>query len=228
MSYTKLFHRIITSSIWDEPNSTRIVWITMLAMANQDGYVGSTVKSLALLSRTTEEECRTALGVFQKPDGESRSKEHDGRRVEQVEGGWMILNHEKYRNSISDDPVTAKTRERVRRFREAKKAETVVPGSSGEVPFTGDEDLGKRCGKYAAVVKRVLEARPEFKKMVAEDIAQEIIKADQQGLDWGVKLVEFCKDLANSIESPKNPLALLRAYLNNTKKAASGGFKTTL
>lgn len=119
MSYTKLFHRIITSSMWDEPDQTRIVWITMLAMANQDGYVGATKKSLALLARVPEEACEKALQTFLAPDPESRSKEHDGRRIEEVDGGWRLLTYEKHRDSVSDDPSAIANRERQRRYRES-------------------------------------------------------------------------------------------------------------
>lgn len=128
MSYTKLFHRIITSSIWDEPHPTRIVWITMMAMANQDGYVGTTKKSLALLSRVSEEECDAAIKTFLSPDPESRTKEHSGRRIEVVDGGWCLLNFSKHRDSLSEDPNAVASRERMRRMRIRESQEGRVTG----------------------------------------------------------------------------------------------------
>jgi hypothetical protein len=35
------------------------------------------------------------------PDPHSRTPEHEGRRVAKVEGGWLILNHKKYRDMMS-------------------------------------------------------------------------------------------------------------------------------
>ena len=40
--FTKLFQSILTSSVWSEDNETRIVWITMLALADQNGSVSAT------------------------------------------------------------------------------------------------------------------------------------------------------------------------------------------
>ncbi len=42
MAYTKLFHSIVTSTIWRETDPTRIVWITMLALAEpQTAYASA-------------------------------------------------------------------------------------------------------------------------------------------------------------------------------------------
>lgn len=47
------------------------------------------------------DECQKALAVLQGPDPYSRTKENDGRRVREVEGGWVVLNHGKYRDKMS-------------------------------------------------------------------------------------------------------------------------------
>ena len=114
MAYTKLWHKIVTSSIWDADNETRILWITMLALANRDGYVEASKKSLALLSRIADPQCDHALAVLLSPDPESRTKTEDGRRIESVDGGWMILNYQLYRDATSDDPHSVSARERQR------------------------------------------------------------------------------------------------------------------
>ena len=79
----------------------RIVWITMLAIAERDGLVESSLPGLADLARVTVDECQEALVVLAGPDDFSRSKEFEGRRIQEVESGWMILNYEKYRNRLS-------------------------------------------------------------------------------------------------------------------------------
>lgn len=99
--YTKLFPSIIASTIWDEPNHVRIVWITMLALSGPRGEVAASVPGLAHLARVTREECEEALAVLMAPDPYSRTKDHDGRRIEEIEGGWRILNREKYRDMMS-------------------------------------------------------------------------------------------------------------------------------
>jgi hypothetical protein len=36
--YNKLFTKILDSSIWLEPQATRLVWITLLAAMDEDGF----------------------------------------------------------------------------------------------------------------------------------------------------------------------------------------------
>ena len=95
-SYTKLFGSITESTVWLEPAGTRLVWITMLAMARKDGCVNASVPGLARRANVTREETDAALACFLAPDPDSRSKENDGRRIEQIDGGWILLNHQKF------------------------------------------------------------------------------------------------------------------------------------
>jgi len=95
--YTKLFSSIVTSSIWQEDNATRIVWITMLATADAWGVVEGAVPGLAHIARVELDECQRALFKLQQPDPYSRTQDFEGRRIEVVEGGWRILNYAYYR-----------------------------------------------------------------------------------------------------------------------------------
>jgi hypothetical protein len=99
--FTKLFNSILASSIWCEDDKTRIVWITMLAMADQFGTVEASVAGLAHHAHVSKEDCDKALAKFLAPDSDSRSTEFDGRRIERIDGGWRLLNHGKYRKLMS-------------------------------------------------------------------------------------------------------------------------------
>lgn len=101
--YTKLFGSIVASTIWRESKETKIVWITMLALANKEGVVEASVPGLADLARVTVQECEDALSKLQAPDTYSRTKAHEGRRIQAVEGGWLVLNHAKYRAKMNAD-----------------------------------------------------------------------------------------------------------------------------
>lgn len=96
-SFTKLFSSITESTIWAEPDHVRIAWITMMAMADMKGRVYATIPGLAGRARVSVEQCEEALEKFKAPDKYSRSREHDGRRIADIDGGWVLLNHEKYR-----------------------------------------------------------------------------------------------------------------------------------
>ena len=95
-TYTKLFSSITASTIVSEPLATRWVWVTMLAAVKPDGCVYASVPGLARLANVSMEEADAALSCFLAPDPHSRTKDHEGRRIEEIDGGWRLLNHAKY------------------------------------------------------------------------------------------------------------------------------------
>src|SRR5882672_8988156 len=96
--FTKLFSSIITSSIWNENDKVRVVWITMLALSDMNGFVCASVGGLAHAARVTKEDCEAALGYLLSPDDDSRSQEFGGQRIDVTDGGYLILNYKKYRD----------------------------------------------------------------------------------------------------------------------------------
>lgn len=118
--FVKLYGSIITSSVWVEPHHVFRVWITLLVLADKNGYVAGTVPGIASIARVTEAECEEALDRFLEPDKYSRTPEHEGRRIECAEGGWTIVNHGKYRELRTDSQIA--NAERQRRHQEKKRA----------------------------------------------------------------------------------------------------------
>lgn len=116
-TFTKLFSTILYSTVWAEDNETRLVWVTMLAMADQHGYVGASVPGLAAAARVSVADVERALAKFKAPDPYSRSKEHEGRRVEDVDRGWRLLNHGKFRDLRDQEKRREQSREAKRRWR---------------------------------------------------------------------------------------------------------------
>jgi hypothetical protein len=96
-TYTKLFASITASTIWQAPASARLTWITMLAMAHKDGSVYASVPGLAHLANVPLADVEAALEYFKAPDKYSRTKDYEGRRIEEIDGGWRLLNHAKFR-----------------------------------------------------------------------------------------------------------------------------------
>jgi hypothetical protein len=131
--YTKLSSSILASTIWRECDQTRLVWITMLALADADGVVEASVPGLADLARVPLEACEAALRAFQAPDPYSRTKDHDGRRVEPVEGGWMLLNYGRFREATDKD----KRREYLRVKKQESRSRVVATTKQGYVYYAG-------------------------------------------------------------------------------------------
>ena len=96
--YVKVFQSILHSTVWQEGKDVKILWVTMLALANWDGVVEASIPGLANAAGLTIDETEKALEVLRSPDPYSRSEEYQGRRVEDRVGGFQILNYEKYRD----------------------------------------------------------------------------------------------------------------------------------
>jgi hypothetical protein len=116
-TYTKLFSSITESTIVSEPVATRWLWVTMLAMADAGGCVYAAVPGLARRANISLAETEAALATFYAPDPYSRTKEHEGRRIEDIDGGWRLLNHAKYAAIRSEAERTEYKREWDRRNR---------------------------------------------------------------------------------------------------------------
>lgn len=97
-TYVKLFSDILDSTVWDAPSHVRVVWITLLAMADRDGIVSASVPGLAKRARVERTQCEQALALFMAPDPDSRTTDFEGRRLQVVPGGWLLLTYEKHRD----------------------------------------------------------------------------------------------------------------------------------
>jgi hypothetical protein len=126
--YTKLFSNIVASTIWREDDKTRILWITLLALSDKDGFVGGSIPGLADMARMSIADCEQGLQKLQQPDPYSRTLDHEGRRIEVVDGGWLILNRAKYRDLIPDEQRRERDRIRQQRHRAAVSRATGCDG----------------------------------------------------------------------------------------------------
>lgn len=102
-SFTKVFSTLLDSTIWTEPHATRVVWITMLAMSDRKGRVSASVPGLARRAGVSREECDAALSTLLGPDPYSRTKDFEGRRIRPIDGGWQVINYQKYRDMRDEE-----------------------------------------------------------------------------------------------------------------------------
>jgi hypothetical protein len=96
MGYTKLFSDIVCSSIWNEDDKTRLVWVTMLALKGGNHVVRATIGGLAHAARVSIEDCKMAIQKLSGPDPDGLDQPYEGRRIEPIEHGWFVLNGESY------------------------------------------------------------------------------------------------------------------------------------
>lgn len=75
----------------------------MLAIADADGMVSASLPGLASVSNVSLEAAEKAVSNLKSPDLYSRTKDNEGRRIEEVDGGWLILNYQKYRRMLNEE-----------------------------------------------------------------------------------------------------------------------------
>lgn len=145
--FTKLSKSIVLSSVWAEPDAVRLTWITMLALADPEGYVGASVPGLASAARVPLDACEKALESFLAPDPYSRSKEHEGRRIEVAEGGWRILNYRAYWEGRDPEERRRQNREAKRRQRERASAKMLTDADNADSQQVSAQGEGEREGE---------------------------------------------------------------------------------
>ncbi len=125
-TFTKLFSSITASTIWCETATTKVVWITMLAMADHVGRVHGSIPGLAHIAQVTLTECQVALDCFLAPDRYSRNQANEGRRIEPIEGGWQLLNYKHYRELIDSESAKEAKRKYINNRRAKEKKDVTI------------------------------------------------------------------------------------------------------
>lgn len=160
--FVKIYGSLVFSSVWRESKDTKILWVTMLALADPTGFVEGSVSGIAHVAGLTREECVAALAALSAPDPDSKTPDNEGRRIEAVPRGWRILNYEMYREMRTRSQDEAARRQRESRARrrdgheESQMSQEVTdasasasPSSSGsasENQKTTDSPQGERPG----------------------------------------------------------------------------------
>lgn len=139
----------------------------MLAMADRNGRVWASIPGLANRARVTLEECESALEKFLSPDKYSRTSEFEGRRIEQIDGGWRLLNHEKYRSIRDHESVKESKRRYINKRRADEKSnhvENVEHGRHNAEADTEAEELQNPKGLDLAAWETFIKYRREIRK----------------------------------------------------------------
>lgn len=121
--FAPLWSMIVDSSLWGEPDYVCKIFITMLALKDADDVVRMNPYQLAQRARKTETEVLDALRILSSPDTRRiEPQPHEGRRIQAVEDGWLILNGEKYREMMKREMEKARWRRAQAKQREKQKA----------------------------------------------------------------------------------------------------------
>ena len=142
LSYVKLDCNILDSTLWVENSETRVVFITMLAMADSDGMCSATAPGIAKRATLPLQAVKGALAVLEAPDIDSRTQNASGRRIERVDGGYKIINYLLYRNK--DHTAAARMRKHRAMLREQSARVTDVTPHVTEAEAKADTEANKK------------------------------------------------------------------------------------
>lgn len=121
MAYSKLHSSIVNSSLWTETDSARILFITLLAICDRDGVVYGSRVGIDRIANINPEDSEEAWNCLMTPDKNSsdkiRAPENQGRRIEEVSGGFKLINFEYYRGLRNDDDRREQNRTAQARFK---------------------------------------------------------------------------------------------------------------
>jgi len=243
--FNKLVPEIVQSSIWNEASDIRIVWITLLAVKDKDGYVRGDVNTIARLANVSSEVTGIALDMFQKPDKNSNTPDNEGRRIEKKNGGFIILNHHLYRAMDRNEYM----REYMRKKRMEKDGENVnvnITQHSVSVSVL-DSVLGEGSGEGSVNMLTVNKNDPHaadrgkcaiyasFAGSIFQSVSfeawsrlkQAYPKADHAAV--GENAIEFSKNQPDG-DPIKNPFAFLKSEMSKSDFKFGGtgqGVKST-
>jgi len=138
MSFGKIHAQMYEGSMFGAGLEVMAIWPYMLARADKNHRIEMNPKMVAAMIGCSVDDVTTALGILESPDPESRSKEHEGRRiVKEGEYMYFIPNRRLYCAMQNDTVVQAQGRIRQRRYRwkEAYKIKESELTDSQEASF---------------------------------------------------------------------------------------------
>ena len=123
------------SSLWDEDSDVCKVFMTLLAVKDSDHICRLDTYKIAKKCNFRKgdqsiDEIRVLdiLKLLASPDNKRLlNQEFGGRRIKAVEGGWLVLNGEKYRQMVAEEMKRARWRKSQAAARKRKREGVLVP-----------------------------------------------------------------------------------------------------
>ncbi len=221
--FVKLFSGLVYSTVWQEALHVKVVWITMLAMCDSKGRVYSSVPGLASASGVSIEQCRETLEKLKAPDPYSRTRDHEGRRIEEIDGGWLVLNYLKYREMRDEDKRLEQTRQAMRRYRQkgggGKKKLTPAHHNNGErgeprLAQEEEEEEGRTTSERADVTSSLTASSATGSPLVDDPLflkahaAEKAIRLSTDALR--TKLYALVQQMVKADPQRRDPTELMR------------------
>lgn len=192
--YAKIYEQIFDSSL-AENYQVRHVFEDLLKLADQEGVVDRTHEAISRRTNVPLEIVRMAIAELEKPDGRSKSKAHEGRRIIRLEEhrdwGWKIVNHGYYRKLKNADEKRQADKDRQRKNRNGKelpekKLQMLQNVTYAYASVSESEDRG--CGgkgNFDASVPTIEEVASEASmRMIKQETAKKFFNHHNDNSLW--------------------------------------------
>lgn len=147
-TWSPLWSKIVDSSLIAEADHVFKAFVALLAVKDSDHVARLNAYQLGRKCwpddpKGSEKLALSALKVLASPDRRRiEPQPHDGRRIQRVDDGWLILNGEHYRKKVSEEMRKARLRKAQTTFRKKRKAE---PGQDGKPASAGYKAMEERA-----------------------------------------------------------------------------------
>ena len=133
--YGKIFESIYDGTLYKNWEA-RVVFQDMIILASPEGILDKTPESLAGTTGIPLPTILKAIEFLEAPDPQSRTPDNEGRRIVRISEdrswGWMIVNHEKYRNMRDLEERREQNREAQQRRRLLTRQQPSAMVSNGQ------------------------------------------------------------------------------------------------
>jgi hypothetical protein len=165
-SWAPLWSGLVDSSIWEEKDHVFRVFMAMMSLKDSNHLVTMDGYKLARRIHMDIRLVNDALRVLSEPDKKRPGQPNGGRRIKAVDGGWLILNGEYYRQMVRDEMRRARNRRAQQAYRDRKKLQHGSDHSGEERAFVKSIENDEPVEKQDAIVERTL---PEPKHLEDDD-----------------------------------------------------------
>lgn len=227
--YAKLMSRITESSLMEEDLPVRYCFLMLLAVADPQGYAIGTDIALARRMNMPVADFKRCVGELMKPDADSNSKEHEGRRVieSDCERGYFVVNYTKYRDTRDEEHRREYMREYMRKKRNSNDLSSVNSGkqrkprlAKAEAEVKEEADSPKAPAPASPPLgggkKDVLPTTPEA-------LAISELFSRRTDTAWSPKEITKFRDLIRRGVATLETIATVAAYYRSERAKGSEG-----
>lgn len=115
--YGKIFEQMYDGSLACGEWEGLITMQQLIVLADADGVVDMTARAISVRTTVPLEIINKGLKLLQRPDPDSRSKAHDGRRIVLLDDsrtwGWKLVNYSYYAGLATREDKKRKDRQRI-------------------------------------------------------------------------------------------------------------------